>query len=176
MSSLERTMVTRVSEFVAAMNDLNSKSDASTSMMERHAGAFNAVTGKALRELTELAGQFNQHGRSLAEAVELLDKSNRRAEESVSTRRTSIETLVTALDSRADDFGQRLQRFSTVLDESLETAASRARETAGVMPQTSNDRVGPIEKQFEVVRNTGEEDPRRTSETMSSVYEEASSQ
>ena len=30
MNSLERTMVTRVSEFVAAMNDLNSKSGAST--------------------------------------------------------------------------------------------------------------------------------------------------
>src|ERR1700683_2205890 len=158
------------------MNDLNSKSDASTSMMERHAGAFNAVTGKALRELSELAGQFNQHGRSLAEAVELLDKSNRRAEESVSARRTSIETLVTTLDSRADDFGQRLQRFSTVLDESLDTAASRASEIAGVIAQTSNDSVRTIEQQFEVVRNTSEEERRRTSETMNSVYEEASSQ
>jgi hypothetical protein len=176
MSSLERTMVTRVSEFVAAMNDLNSKSDASTSMMERHAGTFNAVTGKALRELGELAGQFNAHGRSLAEAVELLDKSNRHAEESVSARRNSIETLVTTLDSRADDFGQRLQRFSTVLDESLDTAASRASEIAGVIAQTSNDSVRTIEQQFEVVRNTSEEERRRTSETMNTVYEEASSQ
>ncbi len=141
-----------------------------------HAGTFNAVTGKALRELTELAGQFNTHGRSLAEAVELLDKSNRRAEESVSARRSSIETLVTTLDSRADDFGQRLQRFSTVLDESLDTAASRASEIAGVIAQTSNDSVRTIEQQFEVVRNTSEEERRRTSETMNSVYEEASSQ
>src|SRR6202050_4126133 len=158
------------------MNDLNSRSDASTSMMERHAGAFNAVTGKALRELTEPPGQFNQHGRSLAEAVELLDKSNRRAEESVATRRSGIETLVPTLDSRADDFGQRLQRFSTVLDESLDTAASRASEIAGVIAQTSNDSVRTIEQQFEVVRNTSEEERRRTSETMNTVYEEASSQ
>ncbi|MGC1356132.1 MAG: hypothetical protein WA851_10135 [Xanthobacteraceae bacterium] len=176
MSSLERTMVTRVSEFVAAMNDLNSKSDASTSMMERHAGTFNAVTGKALRELTELAGQFNTHGRSLAEAVDLLDKSNRRAEESVSTRRSSIETLVTTLDSRADDFGQRLQRFSTVLDESLDAAASRASEIAGVIAQTSNDSVRTIERQFELVRTTSEEERKRTGETLNAVYEEASSQ
>jgi hypothetical protein len=176
MSSLERTMVTRVSEFVAAMNDLNAKSDASTSMMERHAGTFNAVTGKALRELTELAGQFSTHGRSLAEAVELLDKSNRRAEESVSTRRNSIETLVTTLDARADDFGQRLQRFSTVLDESLDAAATRASEIAGVIAQTSNDSVRNIEQQFEAVRTTSEEERRRTSETLNSVYEEASSQ
>jgi hypothetical protein len=176
MSSLERTMVTRVSEFVAAMNDLNSKSDASTSMMERHAGAFNSVTSKALRELGELAGQFNTHGRSLAEAVELLDKSNRRAEESVTTRRTSIETLVTTLDSRADDFGQRLQRFSTVLDESLDAAASRASEIAGVIAQTSNDSVRTIERQFDLVRATSEEERKRTSETLNTVYEEASSQ
>ena len=69
MSSLERTMVTRVSEFVAAMNDLNSKSAATTSAVEQHLGHFNTVTGKALQELGELATQFTTHGRSLADAV-----------------------------------------------------------------------------------------------------------
>jgi DNA anti-recombination protein RmuC len=176
MSSLERTMVTRVSEFVAAMNDLNGKSNASTTAVEQHLGNFTAVTGKALHELGELATQFTTHGRTLAEAVELLDKSNRRSEDSVASRRASIETLVSTLDARTEDFGQRLQRFSSLLDESLDAATTRAREIASVVAETSNESVNSIEQSFALVRATSEEERRRTSETLNAVYDEAATQ
>ena len=77
-----------------------------------------------LRELGELAAQFNIHGRSLAEAVELLEQSNRRAEESITNRHANIEALVSTLDARTDDFAQRLQRFSALLDELLDAATN----------------------------------------------------
>jgi DNA anti-recombination protein RmuC len=176
MSSLERTMVTRVSEFVAAMNDLTLKSDTSANVVQQHVGSFNAITAKALQELGELASQFNTHGRSLAEAVELLEKSNRRTEESVSTKRQTIEALVATLDTRTDDFAQRLVRFSGLLDESLDAATSRAREIASVIAETSNTSVQTIEQQYELVRTTSEEERRRTSETFNTLYEEATGQ
>ncbi len=176
MSSLERTMVTRVSEFVAAMNDLTVKSDTSTSVVEQHVGTFNAVTSKVLRELGELAAQFSVQGRSLAEAVELLEKSNRRTEELVANKRANIEALVSTLDARTDDFGQRLQRFSGLLDESLDAATTRAREIAGIVAETSNDSVQLIEQQFELVRTTSEDERRRTGETLNAVYDQATTQ
>ena len=144
--------------------------------MEQHLGTFNAVTGKALRDLGELADQFNTHGRSLAEAVELLEKSNRRTEESVANRRANIEALVATLDARTDDFEQRLQRFSSLLDESLDAATTRASEIAGIVAETSNDSVQTIEQQFELVRTTSEEERKRTSETFNAVYDEAAAQ
>ena len=176
MSSLERTMMTRVSEFVAAMNELTAKSDSSANVVERHVGTFNSVTAKALHELGELAAQFNVHGRSLAEAVELLEKSNRRTEESIASRRANIEALVSTLDARSDDFAQRLQRFSSLLDESLDAATARAREIAGVIAETSNESVQSIEQQFELVRATSEQERRRTGEALNAVYDEATAQ
>jgi Apolipoprotein A1/A4/E domain len=176
MSSLERTMVIRVSEFVSSMNDLAAKSDASAGVIEQHVSTFNAATGRALRELTDLAAQFNGHGRSLAEAVELLEKSNRRTDESIANKRANIEALVATLDARTDDFGQRLQRFSSLLDESLDAATTRAREIAGVVAETSNDSVHTIERQFELVRTTSEEERRRTSEALTAVYDQAAGQ
>jgi hypothetical protein len=176
MSSLERIMVTRVSEFVAAMIDLNAKSATSTSAVEQHLGHFTAATGKALQELGELATQFTTHGRTLADAVELLDKSNRRSEESVASRRASIETLVSTLDARTEDFGQRLQRFSSLLDESLDAATMRAREIASIVAETSNESVNSIEQSFALARATSEEERRRTSETLNAVYDEAATQ
>ncbi len=176
MSSLERTMVTRVSEFVSAMNDVGGKSDTAAAAVEKHLGTFNAVTRQVLGDLGELAVEFNTHGRSLAEAVELVEKSNRRSEELIATRRASIETLIATLDARTEDFGQRLQRFSSLLDESLDAASSRAREIAGIVAETSNESVQVIEQQFELVRTTSEEERKRTSETLNAVYDEASSQ
>ena len=171
MSSLERTMVTRVAEFVAAMNEVSGKSDTTARVVDQHLGTFNSLTSKVLSDLSQLASQFNTHGRSLAEAVELLEKSSHRTEEQVVARRAMIEALLTGFDERTEDFGQRLQRFSGLLEESLDAATSRAREIAGIVAETSNDSVQVIEQQFELVRITSEEERKRTSEAMNAVFD-----
>src|SRR5579884_2249117 len=169
-------MATRVSEFVAAMNDLTNKSGATTAKVEQHLGTFNTVTVKVLRDLGELSGQFTSHGRSLAEAVELLELSNRKSEETAANRQAALEALVKTLDARSDDFEQRLQRFSGLLEESLEAATTRTREIASLIAETSNESVRTIEQQFEVVRASSEEERKRTSEALNAVYEEASTE
>jgi hypothetical protein len=176
MSSIEHTMATRVSEFVAAMSDLSSKSGATTTKVEQHLGTFNTVTAKVLHDLGDLADQFSSHGRTLADAVELLETSNRRTEDSIAGRHANIELLLSALDARTEDFGQRLQRFSGLLEESLDTATTRAREIAGIIAETSNESVQTIEQQYDLVRKTSEEERTRTSEALNAVYEEASAE
>jgi len=173
MSSIEHTMATRVSEFVVAMNDLSSKSGATTSKVEQHLGTFNNVTAKVLHDLGDLADQFSSHGRTLAEAVEMLELGNRRTEDSIANRHANIETLVSTLDARTEDFGQRLQRFSALLDESLDTATARTREIAGIIADSSNESVQTIEQQYDLVRKTSEEERQRTSEALNGVYDEA---
>ena len=176
MNSIEHTMAARVSEFVAAMSDLSSKSGATTAKVEQHLGTFNNVTTKVLHDLGDLADQFSSHGRTLADAVELLDTSNRRTDESIATRHATIEALVSTLDARTEDFGQRLERFSSLLDESLDTAAARAREIAGIIAESSNESVQSIEQQYELVRKTSDEERLRTSEALNSIYDDASSE
>jgi hypothetical protein len=176
MNSIEQTMVSRVTEFVAAMNDLSVKNGTTTAKVEEHLGTFNNVTGKVLNDLGDLAVQFTTHGRSLAEAVELLEKSNRRTEDSIAQRSASVETLVSTLDSRTDDFEQRLRRFSSLLDVSLDSATTRAREIASLVAETSNESVHTIEQQFDVVRASSEEQRKRTSSTISAVYGEAATE
>jgi hypothetical protein len=176
MSAIEQTMATRTSEFVAAMSDLSNKSSVTTDKVEQHLGTFNTVTAKVLHDLGGLSTEFTAHGRSLAEAVELLELSNRRAEETTTTRQASLEALVSTLDSRTDDFEQRLQRFSGLLDESLDSAMTRTREIASLVAEASNDSVHTIEQQFDLVRTASEDERKRTSEALATVYDEASSQ
>jgi hypothetical protein len=176
MSSIEHTMATRISDFVAAMNDLSNKSGVTTAKVEQHLGTFNTVTSKVLLDLGGLAEQFTSQGRSVTAAVELLEHSNRKSDESVTTRQASIEALVSSLDTRTEDFGQRLQRFSSLLEESLDTATTRAREIAGIVAGTSNESVQSIERQFDLVRTASELERKRTSESLNTVYDEATTQ
>ena len=57
MSALENTLVTRVSEFVATMNEVAEKSGVTSSQVDQHISSFHAVTNKALGDLGQLASQ-----------------------------------------------------------------------------------------------------------------------
>src|SRR5436853_7501627 len=76
MSEIENTLVTRVSDFVAAMNEVAQKTGAANSDVERNVASFQTMAAQTLTDLSQLATQFDAHGRSLAEAVALIDTSN----------------------------------------------------------------------------------------------------
>jgi hypothetical protein len=175
MSSLENTMVSRVSEFVASMSAVSEQSGAATNKVEEQIGKFNNATTRVLGDLGQLATQFQTHGRALAEAVELIERSNRRTEETLAERRVSLDSLVSTLDIRTDDLEQRLKRFTGLLDETLDNAASRAREIAVIVSDTSSGTAQAISDQFDLVRSTVEEERKRTADTMRGIYEDARS-
>jgi hypothetical protein len=60
-----------------------------------------------------------------------------------------------------------------LLEESLDSATTRAREIASIIADSSNDSVHTIEQQFDLVRTTSEEERKRTSETLNAVYDQA---
>jgi phage-related protein len=173
MSSLENTLVSRVSEFVESMNKISEQSGAATSKVDEQIGQFSSVTARVLGDLGQFATQFEAHGRGLAEAVDLIDRSNRRTEEALGERRTGLESLVSTLDIRSDDLEQRLKRLTGLLDETLETASGRAREIARIVSESSTGGAQAIAEQFDLVRTTVEEERQRTADTMRSIYDDA---
>src|SRR3954463_5005033 len=58
MSSIENTLVSRVSDFVSTMNEVSEKSGVASSQVDQHINSFHAVTNKALTDLSQLAIQF----------------------------------------------------------------------------------------------------------------------
>ncbi len=174
MNSIEHTMVSRVSEFVSAMNDLSTKSGVTTAKVEEHLGTFNTTTAKVLRDLGELAASSPPTAARLPKRWSSWRRATGAPRNSIAGRHASIESLVATLDARTDDFEQRLRRFSGLLDESLDSATARAREIASIIAETSNDSVHTIEQQFDLVRTTSEEERKRTSEALNAVYDQAS--
>ena len=173
LNSLERALVTRVADFVSAMNDVTSRNGTATQTLEDQLSVFNAKTSKALEDLGELSSQFEHHGQALVEAASSVEESNRNTTASVAERKSTLESLVTTIDLRTADLDQRLSRFTGLLDESLAAAESRARDIARVVAETAGAGSAAISRQFEAVRSTAEEERRLTAEAMTEIYQQS---
>src|SRR3954451_21797563 len=174
MRDIDSTLVARVSDFVAAMNEVAQKAGSANSDVERNIASFKAMSLETLNDLSQLAGQFDTHGRSLAEAVALIDNSNRRTEGELAERNTALEELVATLDGKGIELDERLTRFADVLDQSLEGAAERARDIARLTADAATSGVQAITENFELIRSGAEEERQRLAEAMHSIYEQAS--
>ena len=117
-----------------------------SNQVDQHIASFHTATSKVLTDLGQLAGNFEQHGRSLVEAVALIEQSNRRTEETFGERRAAIETVVSSLDTKTEDIEQRLKRFSTLLDETLDGASGRARDIARLIAELSEQGLQSMEQ------------------------------
>ncbi|HUI94201.1 MAG TPA: hypothetical protein VLX44_00480, partial [Xanthobacteraceae bacterium] len=176
LGSIEHMLSTRVTEFVATMNQLLERTDSTTGRMDDHIGSFYGLTTKALGDLGELAAQFDRHGRSLVQAVEVIEVSNRRADDTIGSRRAALDTLITGLDARTGDLDARLKRFSGLLDETLAAAEARARDIARVVADATAEGTRAIADQHEAVRVTVEQERARTGDALRGLYQQATNE
>ncbi len=172
MGALENTLMLRVSEFVTAMNEVTAATGDATGRVETNIANFRDITTQVITDLSQLARQFDIHGRELTKAVDVIDHSNQRTEDSVNERRVQLDSLVATLDIRTEDLEKRLSRFSGLLDESLEAASTRAREVARLVSESSAEGTRAISEQYERVRENAEEERQRAGEAMRAIYEQ----
>src|SRR6201989_3310753 len=102
LNSLERALVTRVADFVSAMNDVTSRNGVAAQTLEDQLSVFNAKTAKALQDLGTLSAQFERHGKTLIDAAAAVEQGNRSTTASVAERKAALEQLVTTLDQRTN--------------------------------------------------------------------------
>ena len=69
----------------------------------------------------------------LAEAATMVENSNDRAGNSIVDRSAMLESLVSTIDMRTHDLDDRLSRFTSLLDDSLAAAETRARDIAQIV-------------------------------------------
>src|SRR6202795_988113 len=77
LNSLERALVTRVADFVSAMNDVTTRNGVATQTLEDQLSVFNTKTSRALEDLGSLSSQFESHGKALVDAADLVEQANR---------------------------------------------------------------------------------------------------
>src|SRR2546426_11189752 len=135
--------------------------------------AFEAGTGRIRRDSGAVAEKFDVEGKARAPAAEKLDGTTRRTEEMLTDRREALDSVVNQIDSKVGDLDHRLKRFASLLQETFEAAEGRARDIARVLAESSTEGTKAISNTYELVRATSDEERKRTSEALHSIYEQA---
>ena len=173
LNSLERALVTRVADFVSAMNDVTSRNGVATQTLEDQLTVFNTKTSKALEDLGSLSSQFETHGKALVEAARWSNRPTAPPRPPSPSASRSWNSLVTTIDLRTTDLDQRLSRFTGLLDESLAAAEERARDIARVVAETAGAGSAAISRQFEAVRAAAENERQQTLDAMNELYQQS---
>ena len=174
MSAIESTLVTRVSDFVATMNEVATE-DRRGQQPGRAAHRELPVRHQpGARRPQQLASQFDAHGRALAEAVALIDRSNRRTEGALTERRAELDTLVDHARQQGPTISNSGSSASpSLLDQSLEGASDRARDIARLVAESTTGGARAIAENFEAIRTTPRRSASAPRETMRSIYEQS---
>ena len=140
MSEIESTLVTRVADFVAAMNEVAQKTGTANTQVEQHIGASRRVTTADAHRPVAARGPV-RHAWPLAGRGGRADRPQQPAHRRLARRaaRSRSKSLVDTLDSKAEaiSISALLARFSwRLLDQSLEGASGdRAREIARLIAE-----------------------------------------
>lgn len=171
IGTLEKKLAKRLTELVTTMKTVGSRSGAVTEELQGHISSFQESALRVLEDLSQLAMQFESHGHSLVQTVDLIDNINQRTVDTVNSRGAVLDQLITTLDTRASDFEQRLLRFSGLLDDSLDSATTRTRDIGLLIAEASSHGVRAITEQYDVVRGAVEHENQRTADFMKQVYQ-----
>jgi len=176
LSTIESSLSSQVKELFTTMNEIADRSGVANSKVTEQIRAFHAMTGSVLRDVTALADRFEEQGRILGTAANVMETSNRRTDDLVVERQHALEALINHLDGKTNELDQRLMRFAGLLKDSFEAAEVRARDIAQIIAKSSSEGAQAMSAQFTVVRTTAEDERKRTSEALRTVYDQATSE
>ena len=174
LNSLERALVTRVADFVSAMNDVTSRNGVATQTLEDQLTVFNSKTSKALEDLGALSSEFESHGKALVDAAAVVEQANRSTTSSVAERKSQLESLVTTIDLSAPPTSISGCRASPACwmnclpPPRSAPAISRAWWRKPQAPGSA-----AISRQFEAVRAAAENERQQTLDAMNDLYQQS---
>ena len=105
-----------------------------------------------------------------------LARSQRELDQTLETRRGALETLLTHVNARREDFESVMESFGALVDESFKQAETRARDIGSFLTEATQATAGLIEQQFGEIRsNTGKE-RERTASALRGAYDQANTE
>ena len=91
-------------------------------------------------------------------------------------RQQAFEALTGTLNSRVEDIDSMLRSFTALVDEQLESAQAKARETSSLVHETAENAANAIGTQFERVRIESGKERERTAASLRAAYEQANTE
>jgi len=176
LGPIEGAVAEKVTGFQRALEDTLSSTRGAIGHMDGQLRDLRDVSTKVLNDVSALTTRFEDQGRFIAGAVDNLSETHGRIDKTLSERREAIEALTNHLANRSTDLEERLGRFTRLLQEQLTAAEDKAQEIAKLVADATSHSTQAIVKQYDLVKNTANEERERTTAALRTTYETATSE
>ncbi|MEJ1938577.1 hypothetical protein WDZ92_50930, partial [Nostoc sp. NIES-2111] len=148
LGALEGEFGQRLSALQELLSTVAHETTATAARATDQVEALRAISDGALREAAELFDKLDTQGRSVAEATQahagallratrLLDDVEKRVTATLEERRAALDGMLETISTKTDDVQLVTRSFTSLVEDSLRAAETRAREIGGVIAQAS---------------------------------------
>jgi hypothetical protein len=176
---LQRAINATGADFAAAEHSLGERMDYFRSIFTNVAGEINQLnqsTRAALDEASSLAETIAFHKKSLASSAGDLSREQGNLDQMLTARRDSLESLVNSIKARREDLEGLVHSFAERIEDSIEKAATRARDIGAFLAESSQSTGGMVDRQFAGIRANIEQERASTAAAMRAACEQANAE
>ncbi|MCW5681431.1 MAG: hypothetical protein KF794_09945 [Xanthobacteraceae bacterium] len=173
LGPIETRVAEKVTAFHQTLNDAISSTRQTSEKMDAQIRDLNSSSNGVLRDVSNLTLRFEEQVRLIAASSEALATAHREIDSGIDQRRNAIEQITGILASRTSDLEERLTRFNTMLHETFTQAQGKTQDIAKLVAESTAGATQSIARQYELIRNSSEEERERTAASLKSTYNEA---
>lgn len=176
LGPIEGAVAEKVTGFQKSLENTLASTGTAITHMDEQLRDLRDVSSKVLTDVSGLTTRFEDQGRYLATAVDSMSETHRRIDSTLAERREAIEALTGHLSTRSSDLEERLARFNRILQDQLTAAEGKAQEISKLVADATTNSTQSIVKQYDMLKNTTNEERDRTTLALRSTYESATSE
>ncbi|MGL4728744.1 MAG: hypothetical protein ACRCWO_08300 [Bosea sp. (in: a-proteobacteria)] len=182
LGAIETGLTKSVADLANVLHGLSEETSQATSKVAQQVETIKQVASQTFAGAENLSDKLESHGRLLAEssisALETLGKTvgdldmvERRLGDSLAHRAEQLNAAIEHVTQRSEEIENVTRSFASLIEDSLATAQSRAREIGGVLAESAEATSNAIAGQFDSIKQSTGKERERIAYTLRTAYE-----
>jgi hypothetical protein len=135
-----------------AVTELAERTGASSQALETQAETLRQMSSGLLNQIQGLTKRFEEQGATIMRSAKSLEVSNTRVDSVMEQRQAQLGKLIETIGNRASELDKMMHNYSSMLEESLSRAESRARGVTEMLAQDSAEKSQTAVREIERLR------------------------
>ncbi len=158
LSSVDQRLTGTTAAFAQSATKAAESIATSTRLIDSNAGRLSELSGKTLTEIGTIAARFEDHGRVLQQASDLIGSAQSNLSITLEERQEALEKLAIGLVRKSEEIEKSMRAFEDVISKSLDKTEGRAKSTTEEIRRAMQDIIEASSDRF----TNATDDIRRT--------------
>jgi ABC-type transporter Mla subunit MlaD len=148
LSGIDEKLSGSTQSFAATTEKAAQTFSSSARLIDINTGKLNELSSQTLKEIAAIATRFDEHGRMLASASDLLGSAQTNLASTLDDRQTALEELAVGLVKKSEDIERVMRSFEDLVGRALQKAEGKTRESTDQIRSAISEVVDSAAQRF----------------------------